>query len=259
MGLGALSEPAEQEIGLSHLGIIVAVTGEARSLTKEPIPNAELIHLPDGTMLNVSGMGPRRAAVASRTLLEKGATALLSWGSAGGLAPKLSPGSLILPKTVIASNQFLYHVDATWHKSLCNRLKGRLDFHTEPLVESTIVVRTPAEKVILFRETGAIGVDMESAAVATVAQEARVPFMVVRAVADSTDTTIPDITLNAVDEFGRLSFLKLIQGLAEHPTELFALVRIARNYRAAQRTLAAVARLTGNNLLVPQGATQEGP
>ena len=242
---------------MSYLGIVVAVTAEARSLAKQSFANGELIHLPDGAMLNVSGMGPRRAAVASRTLLEKGAKALLSWGSAGGLAPKLSPGSLILPKTVIASNQILYHVDAIWHKSLCDRLKGRVDFHTEPLVESTIVVRTPAEKAILFHETGAIGVDMESAAVATVAQEARVPFMVVRAVADSTDTTIPDITLNAVDEFGRWSFLKLIQGLAEHPMELFALVRIARNYRAAQKTLATVARLTENNLLVPQGATKK--
>lgn len=210
-------------------------------------------------MLSVSGMGPRRAAVASRALLENGATALLSWGCAGGLDPKLSPGGLILPKTVIVSDQILYHVDATWHESLCNRLKGHVDFHTEPLVESTNAVRTPGEKIILFHETGAIGVDMESAAVGAVAQEARVPFMVVRAVADSADTTIPDSTLNAVDEFGRLSLLKLVQGLAGHPTELLALVRIARNYLAAQRTLAAVARLTEKNLLVPEAATKERP
>jgi adenosylhomocysteine nucleosidase len=164
---------------------------------------------------------------------------------------------LILPKTVIGSNQFLYHVDATWHQSLCSRLIGQVDFQTEPVVESSTVVRTPEEKVILFGKTGAIGVDMESAAVAAVAQEAGVPFMVVRAVADSTDETIPDIALNAVDEFGQMSFLKLIQGLAGRPAEVFALVRMARNYRVAQRTLAAVARLAGNNLLVPQDATKE--
>jgi adenosylhomocysteine nucleosidase len=202
-------------------------------------------------MLKVSGMGPRRAALASVTLLENGATALLSWGSVGGLAPKLFPGNLILPKTVIASDQSLYHVETSWHQRLCNRLKGHVDFHTEPLVESATVVCTPAEKAVLFLRTGAIGVDMESGAVATVAQEARVPFMVVRAIADSADTTISDSPLNSVDEFGRLSCLKLVQGLAGHPGELFTLVRIARNYRAAQRTLAMVARLTGYNLLVP--------
>jgi adenosylhomocysteine nucleosidase len=229
----------------------VAVPAEARSLARQPIVNGGLIHLSDGAMLKVSGMGPRRAALASRTLLENGATALLSWGSAGGLAPKLFPGNLILPKTVIASDQSLYHVETSWHQRLCNRLKGHVDFHTEPLVESATVVCTPAEKAVLFLRTGAIGVDMESGAVATVAQEARVPFMVVRAIADSADTTISDSPLNSVDEFGRLSCLKLVQGLAGHPGELFTLVRIARNYRAAQRTLAMVARLTGYNLLVP--------
>jgi adenosylhomocysteine nucleosidase len=237
----------------------VAVTAEARSLLKRSIANGELIYLPDRVMLAVSGMGPRRAGVASRTLLEKGATALLSWGSAGALTSKLSPGSLILPNTVIASDQALYHVDSAWHNRLCSRLEGHVDFHTEPMVESTMVVCTPAEKAILFRETGAIGVDMESAAVATVAQEEGIPFMVVRAVADAMDITIPKSTLNAFDEFGQLNLLKLIQGFVQHPTELFALVRIARNHRAAQRTLAAVARLTGNNLLVQQTTTKERP
>src|SRR5512136_15124 len=142
MGLGAVSEPAEQEIGLSHLGIVAAVTAEARTLTKEPIPCGELIYLPGGAMLIVSGMGPTRAARTSKALLEKGATALLSWGSAGGLASEVSPGSLILPRAVIASDQSLYHVDAPWHERLCNRLKGHVDLHVGPLVESSTVVRT---------------------------------------------------------------------------------------------------------------------
>jgi adenosylhomocysteine nucleosidase len=183
--------------------------------------------------------------------VEKGATALLSWGSAGGLAPRLFPGDLILPKTIIAFDQSVYHVETSWHERFCNQLKGHVSFHTEPLVESATVVRTPAEKADLFHQTGAIGVDMESVAVAIVAKEARIPFMVVRAVADSTDTTIPKSALSAIDEFGRLSSLKLIQGLVERPGELLALIRIARSYRAAQRTLAIVASLTGYNLLIP--------
>ncbi len=244
---------------MSCIGIVVAVRAEARSLGTRSVRKGKRVDLADGAMLSVSGMGPRQAALASRTLLENGATALLSWGIAGGLSPKLSSGSLILPKTVVASNQFLYHVDATWHKSFCNRLKGQIDFYTEPMVESTRIVRTPAEKAILFRETGAIGVDMESAALAAVAQEARVPFLVVRAVADSADTTIPDSTLKAVDECGRFSFSKLIWGLAGHPAELFPLVRIARDYRAAQRTLAAVAHLVGNSLVSPQEGMKDKP
>ncbi len=228
----------------------MAVIAEARSLVKQPIANGGLISVAKGVLLSVSGIGPVRAAMASRALVEKGATALLSWGSAGGLKPDLSPGSLLLPKTVLAFDRFLYYVDTPWHQRLCERLNGNVDIRTEPLVESARVVRTPAEKVALFRETGAVGVDMESASVAAVAQEARVPFMAVRAVADSADVTIPEMVLNAVDEFGRWNFLKLIQGLAKDPTELLSLAPLARNYRAAQKTLAAVTRLTGKGLLI---------
>jgi len=259
MGTGPLSQPAEQEVGLSHLGIIVGVPSEARSLAKYSIINDEPVRLREGVTLGVSGVGPRRAGLASRRLLEKGATALLSWGSAGGLSPKLSPGSLILPKIIIASDRSVYHADPSWHKDLCNRLRGRVEFHTGPLAESATVVQTTAEKAILFQQTGAIGVDMESASVAAVAQEARVPFIAVRAIADSTDMTLPTSVLNACDEFGRLNFLKLILGVAERPTELFLLIRLARDYRAAQRTLAAVARLTGNNLLVQKTTMKERP
>ena len=244
---------------MSSPGIVVAVTAEAGSLVKQPIANGGLTRLPGGAMLAVSGMGPRRAAMASRSLLGEGATALLSWGSAGGLSPDLAPGSLILPRIVIASDQSHYPVDAAWHARLCDRLKGQVPFHTDPLVESATVVRTPSEKATLFRRTGAVGVDMESAAVASVAREARVPFIAVRAVADAMDTTIPKCTLSTFDEFGRLNLLKLVLGLAEHPIEVFGLLRVGRNYRAAQRTLAAVARLIGKDLLLAGGATVEQP
>jgi adenosylhomocysteine nucleosidase len=237
---------------LSHLGIIVGVPAEARGLAEHSITNDEPVRLQEGVTLSVSGVGPRRAGLASRALLEKGATALLSWGSAGGLSQKLSPGSLILPKTIIASDRSVYHVDPSWHEALCNRLKGQVDLHTEPLAESATVVRTPAEKAILYQQTGAIGVDMESAAVAAVAREAGVPFVTVRAIADPVGITLPQSALNACDEFGRLNFLKLVQGLVQHPTEPLALLRIGRNYQAAQRTLALVARLIGKDLLVPQ-------
>ncbi len=237
---------------MSHLGIIAGVPAEARSLATHLVVNEEPCCLREGVTLNVSGVGPRRAETASRILLEKGVTALLSWGSAGGLSQKLSPGSLILPETIIASDRSVYHVDPSWHAGLCDRLQGQVDFYTGPLVESPTVVRTPAEKGILFQQTGAIGVDMESAAVAAVAQKAQVPFVAVRAVADSRGVTVPNSALNACDEFGRLNFLKLIWGIAARPTELFSLLRLGRDYRAAQNTLALVARLTGSDLLVPQ-------
>jgi adenosylhomocysteine nucleosidase len=234
-------------------GIIAALVAEARILAQGPILPGELMHLPEGAMMLLSGVGASRARLAARTLLEKGATSLVSWGAAGGLAPGLSPGSLILPKTVIAADQSAYYVDAAWHERLCGRLQGYVEIHKGPLAESTVVVASCAEKAILFRRTGAIAVDMESASIAAVAKEASLPFLVIRAITDLAEMAIPRSALQSIDDFGRVRPLKLIQCLVRNPIQLLALGRLGRNFRVAQATLATVALHAGSTLLCPSG------
>jgi adenosylhomocysteine nucleosidase len=229
---------------LKYLGIVVATTAEARSLTKHPVVSG-------GALLQISGIGAKRAHLAARTLLEKGATSLLSWGSAGGLIPGLSPGSLVLPKNIIAVDGSVYPVDATWRESLCAQLKEKINLREGLLAESITAVTCPEEKATLFQQTGAIAVDMESAAVAAEAQQAGVPFMAIRAIADPVGITLPQSALASLDEFGRLRPLRLLKALAKNPVELSALIRLGRNFRAAQSTLSIVARLAGSKLLVP--------
>jgi adenosylhomocysteine nucleosidase len=252
MGFGTLPQPSEQEIRLRRLGIVVAMTAEARSLVQKPILRGDLIHLSEGIAIQLSGMGPRKAREAGKNLLGHGATALLSWGSAGGLIPTLSPGDLVLPGKVIGSDQSCYSTDPTWRGRLYGRLIGSLDLRQGSLAESVTALKSPAEKRVLFERTGAIAVDMESRAVAEVAQEAGVPFMAVRAIADPADTTIPQSPLRAVDEFGELSLLTLLSGLIGHPAQLFNLVRLGWNFRAAHVTLSKVARMAGSHLLIPE-------
>jgi adenosylhomocysteine nucleosidase len=228
------------------------MTAEARSLVKEPTATDELIHLAEGILVKLSGIGPRRAGEAAKNLLENGATALLSWGCAGALVPTLSPGSLVLPSSVIDADQFSYSSDPTWHGRLLNRLKGCVDLYQGPLAESGAVLRSSAEKRNLFERTGAMAVDMESGAVARVAQGAHAPFMAVRAIADSADMAIPQSSVGAIDEFGELNLFRLLKELIRHPFELFTMIRLGWNFRAAQVTLEKVARLAGTNLLLPQ-------
>jgi len=229
---------------LKYLGIVVATTAEAQSFTKHPMVSG-------GALLQISGIGAKRAHLAARTLLEKGATSLLSWGSAGGLIPGLSPGSLVLPKNIIAVDGSVYPVDAAWRESLCAQLKGKVNLHEGLLAESITVVTRPAEKATLFQQTGAIAVDMESAAVAAEARRAEVPFMAIRAVADPVNITLPQCAIASLGEFGKLRPLRLLKALAKNPVELFALVRLGRNFHAAQSTLSIVARLAGSKLSVP--------
>ncbi len=221
----------------------MATTAEAWSLTKHSLVSG-------GALLQISGVGARRAHLAARTLLEKGATSLLSWGSASGLIPELSPGTLVLPKNIIAVDGSVYPVDATWRESLYAQLKEKVNLHEGLLAETITVLTHPAKKATLFPQTGAIAVDMESAAVAAEAQRAGVPFMAIRAVVDPADMTLPQCAIASVDEFGKLRPLRLLKALAKNPVEFFALVRLGRNFHAAQSTLSIVARLVGNNLFI---------
>jgi len=230
---------------------VAALKAEASCLVKKrkSIALGEAVRLPGGTILNLSGIGADLARLAAEALVEEGATALVSWGSAGGLHPALSPGSLILPETIISSDQTSFPVDAAWHKRLCTKLSGHVDLHTGALIQSPVVLRNPHEKAALFKECSAIGVDMESAAVVEVAFQAEIPFMAIRAVSDPADMTIPSSALAAVDEIGGVRPLRLIKSLARHPQEIFTLVRLGNSFRAARTTLRTVLLHAGHKLL----------
>ncbi len=233
------------------LGIVAAMVAEARILSKGPIACGKSNHLPEGAMLFLSGIGPNRARLAAQTLVEMGATALVSWGCAGGLLPGLSPGSLILPERILAADQSVYPVDPIWHEGLCSQLKGYLNSHRGVLAESTNVLASGAEKAALLRRTGAVAVDMESASIARVAKGTRIPFMSIRAITDAAEMDIPRSALDSIDEFGKVRPLRLLSGIFRRPAEILALVRMGRNFRAAVATLAKVAHRAGSHLLCP--------
>ena len=249
MGPGSLPQLLAHENNLRVLGIVAALKSEARSLSMAPIGADGLARLDGTTLLKVAGIGAERALAASEFLIAEGAAALLSWGSGGALHPKLSPGNLILPKSVIASQKHVFPTDADWHNRLVSRLKDRLKIHSEPLVQSPSVLASPMEKFNFSKQNDAIAVDMESGSVAEIASRANLPFMAIRAIADTADMAIPDSGLNAIDEYGRLRPMRLLSSLAQKPSDLIPLARLSRSFRAARTTLETVVRLAGNNLL----------
>jgi adenosylhomocysteine nucleosidase len=227
------------------------MTGEALSLTRQVIAKGPSFADLENVRVHMSGVGEQRARLAGRKLIESGAKALVSWGSAGGLTSQVSPGSLILPHKIVSADGSIYEVDSTWHERLFRRLAGHIEVHTGLLAESKTVLASPSDKRALFNRTGAIAVDMESAAVAAVAHQAGVPFVAVRAIADRVDLTVPRSVLRSLDAFGRLRPLPFLRELFVHPNDLFSLIPLARDFRAAQASLAAVAGLAGADLLAP--------
>jgi adenosylhomocysteine nucleosidase len=234
---------------LRLLGIVAALKSEARSLTKRPIPVGATARPHEAFVLKVAGIGAEQAYAAAEVLIAEGATALVSWGSGGALQPKLSAGNLVLPKTIIDLQERIHVTNEIWHERLSRRLTSHLAIYTEPLAQSPTVLTNPSEKFDFFKRNGAIAVDMESGSVAAAAERANLPFMAIRAIADTSDMAIPQSGLTAVDKHGGLRPFHLLGSLLRRPADLLLLNRLRRNFAAARSTLNTVARLAGNDLL----------
>jgi adenosylhomocysteine nucleosidase len=236
-------------LALSRVGIVCALVSEARHLG--PISLAEPVEsLPEGTLVAVTGMGEAAASRGAAALIAAGAGALASFGMAGGLDPTLSAGAILLPGEVIGPDGRRIGTEAGWRERLRLAIGAHTPCSSANLLTMPRAVASIADKAYLFRTTGAAAVDMESLAVGEMAARHRLPFVAVRVVVDSAEDALPRAVMAAADKEGRLQIGRLMSALARAPQELAPLIRLARRYRAANRSLAAIAR-TGSLGVAP--------
>jgi adenosylhomocysteine nucleosidase len=179
----------------------------------------------------------------ARSLIEAGATALASWGMAGGLDPTLSAGAILLPTEVVGPDGRIINTEPGWRNRLSAAVAAHAPVRSGRLLTTPRAIGSVADKAELFKTTGAVAVDMESAAIGAVAEQHQLPFMAVRVVVDSAADVLPRAVTAAADNEGHLQIWRLIGALALAPNELAPLIRLARRYRAANRSLAAIARM----------------
>ncbi|HEY5019653.1 MAG TPA: hypothetical protein VII17_01410 [Steroidobacteraceae bacterium] len=224
------------------LGIVCALAAEARHLGPTTPRHEPLASLADGTLLAVSGMGAAAAGLSARALVEAGAGALASFGLAGGLDPALIAGSIFLPSEVITLTGPGIYTAPRWRERLSGALAAQRPVAHGKLLSCPRAIGTVAQKAALFRDTGAAAVDMESLAVAQVAATKHVPFIAVRVIVDSARDELPQAVTAAADSAGQLQLWRLLGALARSPADLAPLMKLVWRYRAASRSLAAVAR-----------------
>jgi adenosylhomocysteine nucleosidase len=222
------------------MGVVAALEAEARTLGMAVRRRDGLSSLGDGALLAVSGIGAALATIAARQLIDAGAMRLMSFGLAGGLDPALAAGTVVLPREVISQSGLRYSTSTAWREQLCTAIAGRSAVMDGILLSSSEPIDTVADKAAAFRETGAVAVDMESMAIAQVAAAHDLPFIAVRVIVDTAADVLPRAVV-AASTAGQVSLRRLLGGLAMAPLELVPLIRLARRYRAATRSLAAVA------------------
>ncbi|MFD1612511.1 phosphorylase [Sphingomonas tabacisoli] len=152
-------------------------------------------------------------------------TLILSSGVAGALDSSLKPGDVVIggDPGVVAKLQ----------AALPEAKVGKV-------IGIDRIASTVAEKQALFRETGALAVDMESHVAERVARKHGVPFGILRVISDSADETLPPAALVGMRPDGGVAIGKVLVSLLGQPSQLPTLIRTARHADVAFRALRRV-------------------
>jgi adenosylhomocysteine nucleosidase len=210
----------------NRIGLVVGMQSEARIAKRAR-----------NGVVGIGGGLPAGARQAAERLVDEGATALISFGLAGGLDPALMPGALLVPASVLFDGR-RFHA----HPRTMNALSG---LRVRTLLAGEAIVGTAAEKARLWHETGASAVDLESGVVAEVAEERGLPFAMLRAVCDSATRDLPPAAVEALDSQGRVAPMKMAGILARHPHQILQLIGLGRDAARARKALVGGAENLG--------------
>ncbi|MCF8480475.1 MAG: purine phosphorylase [Rhodospirillum sp.] len=233
--VGAKKPPRNSDRLLTTLGVVTGLAMEAALIPVGTRPRL---------ITHCAGPGPDAAAKAAWRLLEQGCEGLVSFGTAGGLDPSLASGTLILATEVRAlTGAPAIPVDSAARLALMETCKRRgLPFAEGALLGSDTPILTPRAKTELFEETGALAVDMESHRVAEIAQDAGLPFLAVRVVADPANRSVPAWALKGIDAKGETRALPILLAVLLAPWRIPALIHLAQDSARASATLEAVSQ-----------------
>ena len=217
----------DEPVDLTFLTAVAFETALARTLGLRRIPGGVPSYRGRIGALSVAccrtGMRATRLRELEGSSLDTPRLGIVSLGLAGGLAPELRGGSVIVPAEVLAGGSRLA-CDASLRETFVAAGGARVPL----LVACDHVVATVAAKGALRAEAGADAVDMESGVIGAWARARAVPFAVVRAISDPADAELPCGIAPGV----RLDLLRFLPRL----------VLLGVRARSARRALARVVR-----------------
>ncbi len=160
--------------------------------------------------------------------------------TSGEMAPDLRPGHVILSAEVIGDDQ-TWRPNERFHREV-GELARRIGAVEGPVLGSRDILATEEDKARAWRDTGALAVDLESALVARAAEEAGIPFLVLRAIADPARRELPPAALIPLDGGGRPAFIRVMAEVMRRPRQIAALFGLARETHLGLAALAGPAR-----------------
>ncbi len=183
-----------------------------------------------------------RADLLERALSEalaRGCSGIVSFGTAGGLAPDLEPGTVIIASAVTGPLGVI-DTDAEWSARMFAAFAGT-PVEAKAVRGTMAGVAAPLagvqEKSSLYRSTGALAVDMESHIAGAIAKARGLPFAVCRAIVDPAWRSLPKAATVGLRDDGTTTILPILRELLREPKQLGALLKIAGDARVAKGAL----------------------
>jgi adenosylhomocysteine nucleosidase len=190
-----------------------------------------------------TGIGHARASRTAAHAMEQfpAAELVIATGVAGALAEYLRPGDLVLaervfadalgeeiPREIAIAREQLDSIAAALDAQQLRHVRGAM-------LTAGRVLLGAREKAAAHAQTGAIAVDMETAALAAQAARHGVPFVSLRTILDAVGD---EIVGPKIDESGRVRALATASGLMRNPGALFKIPRMMKNLSLATNALA---------------------
>jgi hopanoid-associated phosphorylase len=176
-----------------------------------------------------------------------GGSGIISIGIAGGLAPGLAPGDWVIASGVVADGVRI-PTDRLWSQRLLGALPNAV---YADIFGSDAPVVGRDDKRSLHEAHGTVAVDMESHIAAKIAARHGVPFAACRVIIDPAERTLPPAALVGMRDDGRANVAAVVRSLCQQPRQVFALLRVVADARAARTALFRGRRRLGANLSFP--------
>ena len=196
-----------------------------------------------------SGMGPKRAAAATRALL--GATdarVVVNFGFAGAVTAGPTVGDIVVAQRLLCLHERLFTEETGLDPDLTERLAAALAapgnerrftlFRGAFITANDIVAKAELATRLPIDLPQPV-LEMESAAVARAAARAEVPFVALRSISDAADEELGFAITDLTDAELNLRLHRVLITVAKRPWIVPQLLRLAKNTRHAGETLAA--------------------
>ena len=191
------------------------------------------------------GIGQARARAVARRALDTmpRPEMIIATGVAGALSSGLGPGDLVLADRILVIRaegrdaEEVIAVEQPHLRTIGRSLKlAGVEYATGAMLTAHRVLASSAEKRGTKSVTGAIAVDMETAAIAAEAAARAIPFIAIRAILDDVDEDVTGAEM--ADEEGRVRPLAATSYLMRNPGAMLKLPRMIRNLSRATAAIA---------------------